>query len=64
MRAEDVARLGELFFRADHELVTNTKGYGLGIPVVKGLLALMESRLEVESAPEQGSTFSFRLQGI
>jgi len=64
MRAEDVARLGELFFRADHELVTNTKGYGLGIPVVKGLLALMDSRLEVESAPEQGSTFSFRLQGI
>jgi len=64
MHAEDVARLGELFFRADHELVTNTKGYGLGIPVVKGLLALMESQLEVESAPEQGSTFSFRLQGI
>ncbi|PJF34521.1 MAG: hypothetical protein CUN49_15255 [Candidatus Thermofonsia Clade 1 bacterium] len=64
MRPEDVARLGELFFRADHELVTNTKGYGLGIPVVKGLLALMESQLEVESAPEQGSTFSFRLQGI
>jgi signal transduction histidine kinase len=64
MRAEDVARLGELFFRADHELVTNTKGYGLGIPVVKGLLALMESQLEVESVPDQGSTFSFRLQGI
>ncbi|MBO9310561.1 MAG: hypothetical protein J7551_12345 [Chloroflexi bacterium] len=64
MRAEDVARLGELFFRADHELVTNTRGYGLGIPVAKGLLALMGSQLEVESAPGQGSTFSFRLQGI
>lgn len=64
MRPEDVARLGELFFRADHELVTNTKGYGLGIAVVKGLLALMDSQLEVQSVPEQGSTFSFRLQGI
>ncbi|MDW8297877.1 MAG: HAMP domain-containing sensor histidine kinase [Anaerolineae bacterium] len=64
MRPEDVARLGELFFRADHELVTNTKGYGLGIPVVKGLLALMDSQLEVQSALGQGSTFSFRLQGI
>ncbi|MFN7210989.1 MAG: sensor histidine kinase, partial [Aggregatilineales bacterium] len=64
MRPEDVARLGELFFRADHELVTNTKGYGLGIAVVKGLLALMDSQLEVQSAPAQGSTFSFRLQGI
>ncbi len=64
MRAEDIARLGELFFRADHELVTNTKGYGLGIPVVKGFLALMESRLEIESVPEGGSTFSFTLRGI
>ncbi len=64
MRPEDVVRLGELFFRADHELVTNTKGYGLGIAVVKGLLALMDSQLEVQSVPAQGSTFSFRLQGI
>jgi signal transduction histidine kinase len=64
MRPEDVARLGELFFRADHELVTSTKGYGLGIPVVKGLLALMDSQLEVQSALGQGSTFSFCLQGI
>ncbi|MFQ3536047.1 MAG: HAMP domain-containing sensor histidine kinase [Aggregatilineales bacterium] len=64
MAHKDVVRLGELFFRADHELVTNSKGYGLGIPVVKGLLALMESQLEVQTAPGQGSTFSFRLQGI
>ncbi|MHB8626671.1 MAG: sensor histidine kinase [Aggregatilineales bacterium] len=64
MKAEDVARLGEPFFRADHELVTSQKGYGLGIPVALGLLRLMGSTLEITSAPDTGSTFGFRLIGM
>ncbi len=64
MKAEDVARLGEPFFRADHELVTSQKGYGLGIPVALGLLRLMGSALEITSAPDAGSTFGFRLIGM
>ncbi len=64
MKSEDVARLGEPFFRADHELVTSQKGYGLGVPVALGLLRLMGSTLEVTSAPDAGSTFGFRLIGM
>jgi signal transduction histidine kinase len=36
MKDEEISRLGEPFFRADHELVTSQKGYGLGIPVAMG----------------------------
>ncbi|HRE48378.1 MAG TPA: HAMP domain-containing sensor histidine kinase [Aggregatilineales bacterium] len=61
MKPEDSARMGEPFFRADHSLVTSQKGYGLSIPVVCGLLALMGSTLEVDSTLEAGSTFRFTL---
>jgi len=64
MKPEEIARLGEVFYRADNELVTSQKGYGLGIPVVKGFLALMGGELVCESEPDTGSTFSFTLTGI
>lgn len=59
-----LARLGEPFFRGDHELVTSQKGYGLGIPVAMGFLKLMGSTLEYTSEPDKGSTFSFVLTGM
>jgi signal transduction histidine kinase len=64
MKPEEVARLGEAFFRADHELVTSQKGYGLGLPVSIGFLNLMGSSLSCESEPGKGSKFSFRLIGM
>src|SRR5579859_1009505 len=64
MKAEDIARLGEVFFRADHELVTTQKGYGLGVPIAMGFLRLMNSQLHCDSTPGQGSTFSFALVGM
>ena len=59
-----IARLGEPFFRGDHELVTSQKGYGLGIPVAMGFLKLMGTTLEYTSEPNKGSTFSFVLTGM
>jgi signal transduction histidine kinase len=64
MKEEEIARLGEPFYRADHELVTTQKGYGLGIPIAKGFLGLMGSELRCTSEPEKGSTFSFDLAGM
>src|SRR5258708_2677287 len=64
MKPEDIARLGEVFFRADHELVTTQKGYGLGVPIAMGFLKLMNSELRCESTPGQGSTFRFSLIGL
>jgi signal transduction histidine kinase len=59
----DLPRLGEAFFRADQELVTSQKGYGLGLAVASGLLALMQSALACQSSLGAGSTFSFTIQG-
>lgn len=64
MKPEEIARLGEVFYRADHELVTTQKGYGLGIPIAMGFLALMNSKLAVESTPGQGSKFAFTIVGM
>lgn len=64
MKPEEIARLGEVFYRADHELVTTQKGYGLGIPIAMGFLALMNSKLDVHSTPGQGSRFAFSITGI
>lgn len=64
MKPEEIARLGEVFYRADHELVTTQKGYGLGVPIAMGFLALMNSKLDVESTLGQGSKFSFSITGI
>ncbi len=64
MKPDEIARLGELFYRADHELVTSEKGYGLGVPVAMGFLKLMNSKLEIDSTPDAGSTFGFYLTGM
>ncbi|MCC7205818.1 MAG: HAMP domain-containing histidine kinase [Anaerolineae bacterium] len=64
MKAEDIKRLGEPFFRGDHELVTSQKGYGLGIPVAMGFLKMMDSEFKLESVPDQGTVVSFEIVGM
>ncbi len=65
MSAEEIARLGELFYRADNELVTSERGYGLGIPIAQGLLKLMGGSFDlVTSEVGKGSTFGFTLPGM
>jgi signal transduction histidine kinase len=58
---EELARLGERFFRADHDLVQEQPGNGLGVFITRHLLALHGSELLVESKPGRGSTFTFSL---
>lgn len=57
-------RLGELFFRGDQELVTQTKGYGLGLPIVLACLALMGGELNFQSTLGEGSTFEVLLPAM
>ena len=64
MKPEEIARLGEPFFRGDNELVLASRGYGMGIPVAMGFLKLMNSKLNVQSAVGQGSYFSFEIAGM
>jgi len=59
--AEDQDKIFERFFRADHPLVRETDGTGLGLPIVKSLVELHGGRIWVESELGKGSTFSFTL---
>jgi signal transduction histidine kinase len=64
MKPEELARLGEPFFRADDPLVTGFKGYGLGVPVSARFLELMNSKLTFQSEFGKGTTASFVLESM
>jgi len=55
--AEDLARLGEEFFRAANAKASGITGTGLGLAIVRQYLDRWGARLEVESKVGQGSTF-------
>ena len=65
IRKEDIERLFVSFERLDEVRNHNIEGTGLGISIVKSLLSMMGSRLQVESTYGEGSKFSFVIeQGI
>lgn len=64
MSEEELARLGEIYYRADHDHVREYKGSGLGIPIAYGLIDVLGGTINVQSQPEQGTTFTIRVQGM
>ena len=61
IREEDIEKLFQSFIRLDEQKNKNIEGTGLGISIVKELLMMMNSRLEVSSVYGKGSEFSFHL---
>jgi signal transduction histidine kinase len=61
MSAEEQTHIGELFWRGESEHVRSFKGHGLGLPIVIGMLDLMQGTFFYESEPDKGSTFGFTL---
>jgi len=53
---ESIERIFESFSQLS---VADTKGAGLGLPIVKGLLELMNSKIKVASVLNEGSNFYF-----
>jgi PAS domain S-box-containing protein len=51
----------ERFYRADHPVVREQTGTGLGLPIAKSLVEMHRGRLWLQSQVDQGSTFSFTL---
>lgn len=62
IKPEDLGRLYNAFDRIDKERARKIEGTGLGLNITQQLLALMHSRLEVESTYGAGSTFFFSLR--
>jgi two-component system phosphate regulon sensor histidine kinase PhoR len=59
----ELPRIFERFYRVDKARSRKTGGTGLGLAIVKHLVENHGGKLEVESYPGQGSTFSFTLPG-
>ena len=55
---QHLSRLTERFYRVDRSRSRATGGTGLGLSIVKHILTRHQARLEIESTPGQGSTFS------
>lgn len=56
MGPEDVQKALEPFGRIDSALVSQMRGTGLGLPLVKALIELHGGRLEIDSAAGSGTT--------
>jgi two-component system phosphate regulon sensor histidine kinase PhoR len=58
IRPEHIARLTERFYRVDKSRSRETRGTGLGLAIVKHVLLRHGAQLDIESEPDQGSTFT------
>ncbi len=62
IKEEDIAKLYAPFERIEEERNRKIEGTGLGMNIVKQLLALMGTQLLVKSVYGKGSTFSFAVE--
>jgi len=61
IKKEDIPRLFERFYRGGDELTRTVKGSGLGLTLVREIVAAHRGKVHVESEPGKGSVFSIRL---
>ncbi len=57
----DIPLLFEAFRQVDSSLTRTVGGTGLGLPIARSLIEMMGGSMQVESAPNAGSTFSIIL---
>ncbi|HEY1591534.1 MAG TPA: ATP-binding protein [Solirubrobacteraceae bacterium] len=62
MSPEQTERIFERFYRGQSG--ASTPGTGLGLSIVKSLVELQDGRIEVESAPDRGTTFTVLLPAV
>lgn len=58
IESQHIPRLTERFYRVDRSRSRETGGTGLGLSIVKHILTRHQARLEIQSEPGKGSTFS------
>ena len=62
MNSEQVNKIFEPFMQADSTTTREYGGSGLGLAISKNIVELMGSKLELDSSPGKGSTFSFEIE--
>lgn len=58
---EDLSRLGTPFMQVQNDYTRHFEGTGLGLSLVKGLVALHDGTMSIESAPGEGTTVTISL---
>jgi signal transduction histidine kinase len=58
---EELTRIFQEFYRADGAREEVELGTGLGLPIVNQVVKIYGGRIEVDSTPGQGSTFTVSL---
>jgi signal transduction histidine kinase len=58
---KETSRIFKRFYRSKDEIVSETRGSGLGLTLVKHITEAHGGRIEVDSEPGKGSTFSIIL---
>jgi GAF domain-containing protein/nitrogen-specific signal transduction histidine kinase len=61
IQKEEQVKIFDRFFRADHPMVREVSGTGLGLPIVKSLVEMHGGTVQVRSELGKGSEFSFTL---
>jgi cell cycle sensor histidine kinase DivJ len=61
MSADDLARIGKPFMQVQNDYTRRFEGAGLGLSLVKGLVALHHGTMAIESQPGHGTTVTISL---
>ena len=62
--SDELPRLFDRFYRGTQTVTSPPSGAGLGLAIARRIVDLHDSAIEVESSPEQGTTFSFVLSAL
>lgn len=62
--ADQLGRIFEAFYQVESSSTRRFGGVGLGLAIAQLIASQMNTRIEVESAPGRGSTFSFTLPRV